>query len=384
MKLEEILGNAPIMVAVVEGPDHIVTQANQAYLQALGATESVLGQPVQKAFAALYKQHSDHLFEKVRQSGKHIIDYERHLRIRRGKPSRMVDAYFNFAFQPITNDTGAVTGVCLYGMEVTEQVVPRRKYREDKQRELNAQAVQLRQQNDELKELNTSKDEFIALASHQLRTPATGVKQYLGMVLEGYVGDVSPAQREFLQQAYASNERQLSTINDLLQIAQIDANKIVLNSEVCDVGELIDAVADEQKSNIKRRRQELHIIKKIQPALVWADRLRLRMMLDNLVDNASKYSRDRTVITVMLQGDDNHVSISITDQGVGIAEGDYAKLFQKFSRIDNPLSIVVGGNGLGLYLVKKLLDAHGGSIQVTSELQKGTTFTLRLPVPPKV
>jgi signal transduction histidine kinase len=377
MKLEEILGHAPIMVAVIEGPDNILTQANQAYLRALGIDESALGRPLADIFAYLYKQHSDHLVDKVSKSGKEYVDYERHLRINRGK--KYVDAYFNFAFQPVKDEKGAVTGVCLYGMEVTSQVIPRRKYREDKQREMDAQAIQLRQQNDELKELNTSKDEFIALASHQLRTPATGVKQYLGMVLEGYVGEIPEAQKDFLKQAYASNERQLSTINDLLQIAQIDAGKIALNYEDHDVAELIGAVVDEQRSNFKRRRQQVEVIKNASPALVRADRLRLRMVLDNMIDNASKYSREHTTITVTVDTEDGMVAIQIADQGVGIAEADFAKLFQKFSRIDNPLSIVVGGNGLGLYLAKKLIDAHGGNITVSSELQKGTTFTLRLP-----
>ena len=381
MQLEDILGHAPIMVAVVEGPTHILTQANEAYLKALGADESAVGKPVRQTFAYLYNQHSDHIFEKVHATGKQIVDYERHLRIRRGKPKKVVDAYFNFAFQPVMDAKGKVTGVCMYGMEVTDQVVPRRKYRDEKQRELNDQAKQLRRQNDELKELNTSKDEFIALASHQLRTPATGVKQYLGMVLEGYGGAVSPLQEEYLKQAYASNERQLNTINDLLQIAQIDAHNITLHREVCDVVAILEDVAAEQQSNIKRRRQTIDIIAKAKPAVVWADHLRLRMVLDNMVDNASKYSREHTAITITVWADADEIVIEIADQGVGIDQNDFIKLFQKFSRIDNPLSIVVGGNGLGLYLVKKLIDAHGGSIDVRSAVQEGTVFTLRLPTP---
>ena len=382
MQIESLLADAPIMIAVVEGPRHILKVANDSYLTALGVTDAVIGKPAKEAFADLYAQHSDHLFEKVRQSGEPLIDYERHLRLRRD--GKMVDAYFNLAFQPIKDVDGNVAQVCLYGMEVTSQVQVRRKYRQDKQKQLDAQTAQLRQQNDELKELNTSKDEFIALASHQLRTPATGVKQYLGMVLEGYVGKVEPPQEEFLRQAYASNERQLNTINDLLQIAQIDAGKVTISPEECDVTALIAAVADEQKNNITRRRQEIAVTKPDHPVIVWADTLRLRMVLDNLIDNASKYSRERTTIRVAITELPGEVSIEITDQGVGISPSDHSKLFQKFSRIDNPLSIVVGGNGLGLYLVKKLIDAHGGSISVSSELQKGTTFTLRLPTPPEV
>lgn len=382
MHIESLLADAPIMVAVFEGPDHILKTANKSYLHALGATEAVIGKPIKEAFADLYAQHSDHLLDKVWHSGTPYVDYERHLRIRRGK--KVVDAYFNLAFQPLKKSDGTVVQVCLYAMEVTQQVQVRRKYRQDKQRQLDAQTAQLRQQNDELKELNTSKDEFIALASHQLRTPATGVKQYLGMVLEGYAGEVTSAQQDFLRQAYASNERQLSTINDLLQIAQIDANNIILNTQECDIVALLRAVADEQSAHIKRRRQTITINTNADPAVVWADPLRLRMVLDNLVDNASKYSREHTEITITVNAQPGLVEMCIADQGVGISPADFAKLFQKFSRIDNPLSIVVGGNGLGLYLVKKLIDAHGGSIEVSSELQKGTKFTLILPAPPGI
>jgi PAS domain S-box-containing protein len=379
MNIETLLADAPIMIAVIEGPDHILKVANKSYLDALGATEDVIGRPVQEAFADLYKQHSDRLIEKVRLSGESHIEHERHLRLRRH--GELVDVYFNFAFQPLKDKNGTVASVCLYGMEVTPQVATRRKYRHDKQRQLDAQTAQLRRQNDELKELNTSKDEFIALASHQLRTPATGVKQYLGMILEGYAGEVLPTQEEFLRQAYRSNERQLNTINDLLQIAQINAGKIILNTQECDVVPLVKAVADEQQSNLKRRRQTISFSMP-HAAVVWADPLRMRMVLDNLVDNASKYSHEHThiVITVRVLGDT--VEISVADQGVGIDEADFAKLFQKFSRIDNPLSLVVGGNGLGLYMVKKLVDAHGGTIEVASAVGSGTTFTLQLPTPP--
>ncbi|HSE60835.1 MAG TPA: HAMP domain-containing sensor histidine kinase [Candidatus Saccharimonadales bacterium] len=242
-----------------------------------------------------------------------------------------------------------------------------------------AQVKRLKRQNTELKQLNSAKDEFIALASHQLRTPATGVKQYLGMLLEGYMGPIPPQQRDFLQKAYESNERQLSTINDLLQIAQIDSNKIVLHPSALDVAELIDAVANEQKGTATNRRQGIVVRKRGGPFGVMADELRLRMVLDNLVDNASKYSPENTTVTITLSSDDTEVVVEVADQGVGIAPEDLEKLFHKFSRIDNPRSITVGGNGLGLYLAQRIMLAHHGRIDVTSTLQEGSTFTVHIP-----
>jgi signal transduction histidine kinase len=243
-----------------------------------------------------------------------------------------------------------------------------------------AQIKRLKRQNNELKQLNSSKDEFIALASHQLRTPATGVKQYLGMLLEGYMGPLPPEQRDFLQKAYESNERQLSTINDLLQIAQIDSNKVVLHPIPCDVSALIDAVVNELKVTATNRRQGIVVRKRGQSFKILADETRLRMVLDNLVDNASKYSPENTTITITLSATPKELVISVSDQGVGIASEDTGKLFHKFSRIDNPRSIAVGGNGLGLYLAQRIVRAHDGDIEVTSAVQEGSTFTIRLPI----
>jgi signal transduction histidine kinase len=245
--------------------------------------------------------------------------------------------------------------------------------------EETAQVKRLKRQNNELKQLNSAKDEFIALASHQLRTPATGVKQYIGMLLEGYMGPIPPQQRDFLQKAYDSNERQLSTINDLLQIAQIDSNKIVLHPAKVDMSALIDAVVNEQRGTANNRRQGIVVRKRGGQLALRADELRLRMVLDNIVDNASKYSPENTTITITLHGTPEEIVVSVSDQGVGIAKDDFSKLFQKFSRIDNPRSIAVGGNGLGLYLAKRIIRAHDGHIEVTAKPQEGSTFTVRLP-----
>jgi signal transduction histidine kinase len=249
----------------------------------------------------------------------------------------------------------------------------------DAKSEETAQVKRLKRQNSELKQLNSAKDEFIALASHQLRTPATGVKQYLGMLLEGYMGPIPPQQRDFLQKAYDSNERQLSTINDLLQIAQIDSNKIVLHPTQVNLSELIDAVVNEQRGTAANRRQGIVVRKRGGQFKLLADELRLRMVLDNIVDNASKYSPENTTITITVQATPEDAMISVSDQGVGIAKEDFNRLFQKFSRIDNPRSIAVGGNGLGLYLAKRIIRAHGGHIAVTAALEQGSTFTISLP-----
>lgn len=232
---------------------------------------------------------------------------------------------------------------------------------------------------DQLIELNRSKDEFIALASHQLRTPATAVKQYLGMVLQGYAGDVDEKQRTMLARAYESNERQINIVNDILRIARLDLDKIILHRHQIDVVELITAVIDDLEISLKPRRQTVIFNKPFAPIMISVDPENFRMALSNLLDNASKYTPDGKTITVTLSLGAKQLKIAIQDEGVGIAAEDFSQLFKKFSRIDNPLSVKVGGNGLGLYWSHEIVSLHGGKISVTSVLDKGTTFTIQLP-----
>lgn len=242
-----------------------------------------------------------------------------------------------------------------------------------------ARTSELERQREQLLAINQAKDEFISLASHQLRTPATGVKQFIGMLLEGYAGEISTQQQQYLERAYDSNERQLKIVNDLLRVASVDAGKVKLHLSTVDLTPLIESVIGEQAVNFKARNQQVSFRRSSQAYTVRADKDLLRMVLENLVDNAGKYTYPERSITVRLSKlAGPRVRIAVQDQGVGISKSDISKLFQKFARLDNALSAHVGGTGLGLYWVKKVIDLHGGSIAVASEPGKGSTFTLTL------
>lgn len=228
-------------------------------------------------------------------------------------------------------------------------------------------------------EVNRAKDEFISLASHQLRTPATGVKQYVGMILEGFAGDVHEKQRAMLEKAYASNERQLQIVADLLRVAQVDAGKVKLRCSKVDLVQLVEDVLKEQNATFKMRQQKAIFTGTLDRADAFIDSYNIRMVLENIIDNASKYSPPGKTVTVTLENNEERCIINIHDEGVGIRKDDQSKLFQKFTRIDNPLSALVDGTGLGLYWAKKIVDLHEGNIAVDSRLGKGTTFTVCLP-----
>lgn len=229
---------------------------------------------------------------------------------------------------------------------------------------------------DQLVELNRSKDEFISIASHQLRTPATAVKQYLGMVTEGFAGELSEKQTALLNKAYQNNERQLTIINDLLKVAQIDAGSTGLTIEPTDVGELIELSIDDVHVMIKERKQTITTtVPDIAFALI--DTELIRMVLNNLLDNASKYTDEGGKIHVKVSKDDEFWLVEIIDNGVGV--NDPRRLFQKFSRIDNPLSTKVGGSGLGLYWAKSVAELHLGTITYRPNKDGGSIFGLTIP-----
>lgn len=266
---------------------------------------------------------------------------------------------------------GEVVGYAKVTRDLTE-----RKKQEDMLRNAN---VALRHQQTELTELNASKDEFISLASHQLRTPATAVKQLIGMLIEGLHGQLPDDLHAILTKAYQSNERQIEIVNNMLKVAQLDAGKVTLSLEPTHLDTFLNDIVDEQRDTLRDRNQTIEVNLPAHVASLHIDPVNLHMALSNILDNASKYSRREGRIIVTLQQTPEEVIFQFTDDGVGISPADQAKLFSKFTRIHNELSDQVNGSGLGLYWTKKIVELHGGRIDVESAINAGTTFTVHLP-----
>lgn len=236
------------------------------------------------------------------------------------------------------------------------------------------------EQRDQLQELNDAKDEFVSLASHQLRTPATAVKQYIGMLSQGFGGALTEDQLKMLGVAYKNNERQLEIIEDLLRVAKVDAGKVYLDKSSCNVVIQVEEAIERQAILFKTRGQSVVFNKPLTQMTASIDPKLMLMVLENILDNAGKYSKEGKQITVKIRQSATYTIITIQDQGVGIRKNDQPKLFKKFSRIDNSLSASVKGTGLGLYWAKKILDLHDGSITVSSKLNTGTAFEISMPI----
>ena len=228
-------------------------------------------------------------------------------------------------------------------------------------------------------EVERTKDELLALASHQLRTPASGVKQYIGILTSGIVGPLTAAQQQIAEKAYNTNERQIEIINQLLYVSKIEAGKVTLRLVKSDITPVVQRAVDSLQATARLKNIKV-IFKTKQPRYVFGDEQYFAMIVDNLISNAIKYSYPNTTVMVrIVRRPDDFLAVSVTDRGVGIPDHDKEHLFQKFRRLNNPLSRSESGSGLGLFLAYQLARAHGGDITVSSQEGKGSTFTLLLP-----
>lgn len=246
---------------------------------------------------------------------------------------------------------------------------------------IRARARELSSQKDQAVEL--AKDELLSLASHQMRTPATGVKQYVGMVLQGFTGKVPIAQRTLLEKAYASNDRQLRIINEILHMAKIGSGRIVLAKQPTNLNDLITDVINEQRADAEASKHKIKANLPSEPLVINADPHMLRMAIENLLSNAIKYTPNGGKITALVYQDESHAFVSVTDTGVGVNPKDSDKIFQQFSRLPNAMSQQVGGTGIGLYLAKHLVELHRGSIKFESKPGNGSTFIIAMPMTEK-
>jgi PAS domain S-box-containing protein len=229
----------------------------------------------------------------------------------------------------------------------------------------------------ERKELERLKSDFISTVSHELRTPLTSIKGYVDLVLAGDVGPLTPEQKEFLTIVSQNTTRLTELINDLLEIERLESGKIEFEFAELDLAEVLENVA--RSLHVNAEQKGLEFLTEIPSGLkVRGDRERLAQVFLNLLSNAIKYTPAGTV-ELRAHQEDDAVVVEVRDTGIGLSESDLQKLFQKFFRSDNPYVRKVGGTGLGLSIAKAIVERHGGTITVTSQLGQGSTFTVRLP-----
>jgi PAS domain S-box-containing protein len=237
------------------------------------------------------------------------------------------------------------------------------------------------------KEVDKAKTEFVSLASHQLKTPLSTINWFTEMVLNGDAGSITPEQKDYLNEVYNACQRMTALVNDLLNVSRIDLGTFAINPEL---GQL-QGIAHDVVSELSRRADTKHIVLSeiYDPVPELPIDLKLtRIVIENLISNAIKYTPDNGNVVVTIHQQSaiesplkvDSVSLSVADNGYGIPKEAQSKLFSKLFRADNVKDKVVDGNGLGMYIVKSILDQAGCMISFISDENKGTTFTITIPL----
>jgi signal transduction histidine kinase len=235
-------------------------------------------------------------------------------------------------------------------------------------------------QNAALRSADELKDEFINTVSHELRTPITSIQGYLELLLDTEDGGdpLTDQQQTFLQTVTRSSNRLLHLVNDLLLVAQARAGRLEMNKQPCDLVGLARQAVEAAHASAVKSGIALTLRPRVKQAVVSADAPRLGQAIDNLISNAIKFTPAGGTIGVEVFQSDDRASLAITDSGMGMSDAEVSQLFERFFRTRSAKEGNIQGTGLGLTITKSIVEAHGGTIDVTSEPGTGTVFTITL------
>lgn len=239
---------------------------------------------------------------------------------------------------------------------------------------------ELQSSNARLKHLDEVKDEFMSMASHQLRTPLTSIKGYLSMLLEGDAGKLSPKQREFAMEAFNSSERMVGLISDFLNVSRLQTGRFTVEKAPFDLSATVEQEVRDLRLIAANHAITLRLNIKGQGFGVVGDEAKIRQVIMNFVDNAIYYSPANSTIVINLERVNEEAAMTVVDTGIGVPKDEQSRLFNKFFRAQNARKQRPDGTGVGLFLARRVISAHAGTLIFSSEEGKGSTFGFRLPL----
>jgi signal transduction histidine kinase len=364
-RLHDQFMQAPVAISIVRGPDFVFELCNPLFLQ-LTSRHDVLGQTVPQVFPELVPDSPVlAMLERVYATGETFVADEFRIPIARPGVAEPEIAYIKFTCQPMRDDTGAVVELMTVAVDVTEQVVGRHR-----SEELAAA----------LRRADQRKDEFLAMLAHELRNPLAGITMALSL-LETH--PPRPEAETYLATAQRQTGHLVRMVDDLLDVARITKGLIELRRDHVDLVEVIDHVVAAMRLQIEARRHELVVSVGAGPFRVVADATRLEQVIGNLVSNAVKYTDPGGRIAIALDRDAAGTSaiVRVRDTGRGIRREMLPHVFELFVQIDPTIDRKAGGLGLGLTLVKQLVEMHDGRVEAHSDGPGlGSDFVVTLPL----
>jgi signal transduction histidine kinase len=244
--------------------------------------------------------------------------------------------------------------------------------------------LELSKANEKLMDLDTRKSEFVSIVAHQLRTPLSGTKWTLNMLINGEIGPLTNDQKAFLMKGYENNERMISLVEDMLGADQVESGKFHYQFVETQITDLIDNILLELQPLLIRKNLRIVFTGKEGLPKVSVDQEKMRAVFQNLIDNAIKYTKAGGEIKINLKKDENAVTVAISDDGIGIPLDQQKNIFGRFFRARNALKVQTDGSGLGLYIVKSIIEKHGGRVWFESVENKGTSFYFTIKTMSKV
>lgn len=323
------------------------------------AAEMLTGFKFNKIRGSVYNKYLKFLDEATRtEKTKHIdralkgevVSADRHFVLKTKKGSLV---YVEERITPIKNQHGEIMGCIVVFRDITAK-----------------------------RKLDQMRSDFISIASHQLRTPLSGIKWFLEILLGGDMGKLKPKQLEAIREIYDNNQNMIDIVNKMLNMSRLENNRLLINPQKINLSETLNKIVGELKPLIKKKSQKLELYGlKDKKAEIFSDSVLLENILNNLITNASRYTPDGGAIKLSVKKKDEHNLIfEVSDNGIGIPEKEQYKIFNKFFRAGNAISYEANGTGIGLYIAKSILKIIGGDIWFESKENKGTTFFFTLPV----
>ena len=364
-RLQALFVQAPAAIAVLRGPDHVFESANARYLRMVGAERDLLGRAVRDALPEVAGQGFIELLDAVYATGTPYIGngVRVMLDLHDAGPDALVEHFINFAYQPLHEADGRVSGIFAHAVDVTEQVRARR----------DAEAA------------NQAKSDFLATMSHELRTPLNAIAGYAELMALGIRGPINEAQQHDLSRIRRSQQHLLALINDVLNFAKLEAGQVEYELHDVALAGVIAGIAPMIEPQIAAK--SLRYAVDVDPALiVRADREKLEQIVLNLLSNAVKFThrggeitvRAMSVVDAAPDSPARSVTLSVSDTGVGIPLEKHLVVFDPFVQVHRGFAGSTEGTGLGLAISRDLARGMGGDITLDSAPGVGSTFVVRL------
>ncbi len=363
-RLRSLIDLAPAAIAVVRGPEHVYEFANELYRELVGRHD-IIGKPGREALPELVGQGIWDLLDRVYATREPYAVREFRAMLDRRGTGALDEGFFNFALQPLTDARGAAEGVLIHAIEVTEQVVARRSLDEAR---ASAESA------------NRAKDEFLAMLGHELRNPLAPILTALQlMTLRGDTGALK--ERAVIDRQV---RHVIRLVDDLLDVSRIARGKIELKREPVEIAPIVARAIEMASPLVEQKHQVLAVEVPPRGLVVDADPMRLQQVVFNLLSNAAKYTEPHGRLSVAAARSGGAIEIRVRDTGLGIEPAMQPHIFELFVQERQALDRAQGGLGLGLSIVRNLVELHGGAVSVSSAGRgRGSEFVVSLPAAPR-